>query len=139
MATLGFSPIDYYTVNSFAFVDSWQIPHGSALQVYFILTQTDTLGTRRYIPPVGAVITVNFMRQRSVNTITPGGTNAQTVTKTATIIDPRDSSLYTLSLTAEDTKTIISGGAVISVSVGGNVSSYSVPYVVKKIRSNAGC
>ena len=67
MATIGISPLDYYTINSFAFSDSWQIPHGSAMQIYFILTQTDTLGTRRYIPTAGSVVTVNFMRQKLVN------------------------------------------------------------------------
>lgn len=139
MATIGISPIDFYTVNSFAFVESWQIPHGSAMQVYFILTQTDTLGTRRYLPPAGSVISLNFMRQRTLNTVAPGTTNAQTINKIATIVDTRDSSLYTVSLTSDDTKTIISGGVQLSVSVGGNTSSYSVPYVVKKIRSNAGC
>lgn len=139
MATIGISPLDYYTINSFAFSDSWQIPHGSAMQIYFILTQTDTLGTRRYIPTAGSVVTVNFMRQRTLNTITPGSTSAQTVSKTATILDPRDSSLYTIMLTADDTKAIITGGAQLQISVGGNISSYSVPYMVKKIRSNAGC
>ena len=133
------SPLDFYTVNDFSFASSWQIQNGSTTSIYFIITAEDGAGVRRYIPPIGTVVALNFMRQRSVNQITPGSTLAQTVNKIATIVDPRDSSLYQIQLSSADTSTIISGGVQLVLTHNGAVESYMIPYMIKKIMSSAGC
>lgn len=143
MATLSISTLDYYNINSFSFTEGWQIPNNSAMTLYFMLTQTDSLGLRRFLPAVGATVQLNFLRQRSINQgapgVSPGGTNAQTVSKFATLIDPRDSSIYSIQITAADSAMIISGSVQLVITTAGNPVSYSVPYVVKKIQSSAGC
>jgi hypothetical protein len=139
MATLSISTLDYFDLNNFSFTDSWQIPHGSKAVLYFMLTKADSIGTRRFIPPVGTVVKINFMRQRTVNQITPGGTQAQTVSKIATVVDVKDSSIFSFTLSSQETATIISGGVQLVLDTAGDVSSYSVPYVVKKTMTGAGC
>jgi hypothetical protein len=135
------SPLDFYTVNDFTFTNSWSIQNGSTTVLYFILTSEDSTGVRRYIPPVGTSIILNFMRQRNINQITPGSTLAQTVSKTAVVVDPRDSSLYQIQLSSAETSTIISGGVqlVLSNPTTGSTETYMIDYKVKKIMSNAGC
>lgn len=133
------SPLDFYTINDFSFSHSWNIQHGSTTTLYFLVTAEDSAGIRRYIPPVGTTVALNFMRQRSVNQITPGNTMAQTVNKIATMVDPRDSSLYQIQLSSAETSTIISGGVQLVLTNSGSTESYMIPYMVKKIMSSAGC
>jgi hypothetical protein len=143
MATLSFSTLDYYNINSFSFTEGWQVPNNSAITLYFMLTQSDSLGVRRFLPVAGSTVQLNFFRQRSINQgapgVSPGGTGAQTISKFAAIIDSRDSSVYSVQLTPADTSAIISGSVQLVITSNGSPLSYSVPYAVKKIQSSAGC
>jgi hypothetical protein len=139
MATISISTLDYYTINDFSFSTAWEIPHGSSKTLFFVITKSDNIDTRRFIPVLGTVVTLNFMRQRTVNNVTSGNTSAQTVSKIATLVDPRDSSLYQIQLSGAETSTIITGGVQLVLTTNGNTESYMIPYKVKKILSSAGC
>lgn len=126
----GIIPIAYYgNVNSLTPVKDWEIPAGSPITLYFILSITDALGTRRYIPPAGTSVQVSFMRSRpaTVNSTT------QTITKTALPTAPtEDKSIYQCLLTAEEASTVLSGTVQLIVTQAGSTYKTNIQYLVRK-------
>lgn len=129
----GMTPIEMFNINDFQVVSSWTIPNGTPVSISMMLTKTDSLGTRRYIPPTGSTVQLLFLRARAAT----ANSQALTITKTATVT-PEDRSIYTISLTADDTRNIISGGVQLVITSGSTVNSVNVPYVIKKSYSAPG-
>lgn len=126
----GIQPIEYFgSVNSITPVQAWEIAHGAPKTVYFTLTQIDSLGSRRFIPPAGTAVGINFFRSRpaTINSL------PQTISKTATQVSPtEDKSIYSVTLTLDDVNTIISGSIQLVVTIGGVANKVAIPYIVKK-------
>lgn len=130
---LGMTPIEMFNINDFKAIQSWDIPNGTPASVAMMLTKTDSLGTRRYIPPTGSSVQLLFIRARAATS----NSQAVTITKTG-VASAEDRSMYTVSLTADDTRNIISGGVQLVITSGGVTNSINIPYVVKKSYSSPG-
>jgi hypothetical protein len=130
---LGLQPIELFSANDFRQIDSWSIPSGTPKTIAFVLTKTDSLGTRRYIPATGSTVQLKVMRARAATS----NSQAETITKTC-VPRPEDKSMFEVSLTADDTKKMLSGGIQLVVTESGLVSSVNIPYVVKKVYSDPG-
>lgn len=128
-------PIEYFgNINDFTSVKSWDISSGSPSTLYFILTKTDGLGTRRFVTNNTTTVNVLFLRSRPAKS----GELAKTISKTAISVSPNDKSLFQINLSAEDAATILSGSVQLIVTVDGAQNKSSIPYVVKKSISSPG-
>lgn len=130
---LGITPLDFFSINDFKPVTSWEIANGAATTVYFTLTKTDSMGTRRFIP-VGSTVQLAFLRARAATI----NSTALTITKACVNVSPDDKSMFSCVLTLDDTTNIISGSAQLVVTTGASVQKVNVPYAVKKVQSAPG-
>lgn len=129
----GIQPIELFSANDFRAIPYWDIPNGASKTISFILTKTDSLGTRRYIPAAGSTVQIKVMRARAATS----NSQAETITKTC-IPRPEDKSMFEVSLTVDDTKKMISGSVHLVLTEGGNVNSVNVPFLIKKSYSDPG-
>ena len=93
------------------------------------------------IPAVGASVSIEFLRARTLSA--QGGLSsiapvAQTFTKPATQL-PDDRSLWSVSLLSTDTSKIVSGSVVFIITEGTNVTTFTVPYMIKRTLVGPGC
>jgi hypothetical protein len=131
----GIQPIEYFgNINDFTIVKNWEISSGSPATIYFILTKTDGLGTKRFIVDNSTTVNVAFLRSRPAKS----GETAKTISKTAMVVSQNDKSLFQINLSADDTTTILSGSVQLIVTISGTQNKSSVPYVVKKNISSPG-
>lgn len=131
----GIQPIEYYgNINDFSPVKNWDISSGSPTTLYFILTKTDALGTKRFIVDNSTTVNVLFLRSRPAKS----GETAKTISKTAISVSSNDKSLFQINLSADDASTILSGSVQLVVAIGGAQNKSSVPYIVKKNISSPG-
>lgn len=131
----GIQPIEYYgNINDFTPVKNWDISSGSPVTLYFVLTKTDGLGTRRFIIDNSTTVNVLFLRSRPAKS----GETAKTISKTALAVSANDKSLFQINLSADDATNILSGSVQLAVTIGGAQNKSSVPYVVKKSISSPG-
>lgn len=131
----GIQPIEYYgNVNDFTPIKSWNISSGGPTTLYFVLTKTDGLGTRRFIIDNSTTVNVLFLRSRPAKS----GETAKTISKTAMIVSQNDKSLFQISLSADDASTVLSGSVQLVVTISGAQNKSSVPYIVKKSISSPG-
>lgn len=131
----GIQPIEYYgNINDFTPVKNWDISSGSPATLYFILTKTDGLGTKRFIIDNSTTVNVLFLRSRPAKS----GETAKTISKTATIVSQNDKSLFQINLSADDASNILSGSVQLVVTISGAQNKSSIPYVVKKSVSSPG-
>lgn len=129
----GLAPIELFNVNDFKPIQTWEISNGTTTTVAFILTKTDSLGTRRFIPPAGSLVQLQFVRARAATATS----QAVTLTKTGVVLAD-DKSIYQVSLSADDTKNIISGGIQLALTISGQQTLINIPYLVKKCYSSPG-
>lgn len=129
----GIRPIEVFSINDFRIIEEWSIPNGASKTISFILTKNDSLGERRYIPASGATVQIKFMRARAASSTA----KAVTLTKSA-IPKPEDRSMFDVSLTAQDTETIISGGVHVVVTESGSSNNFNVPYLIRKVYADPG-
>lgn len=130
---LGLRPVEIFSINDFQVIEQWDIADGTATTISFILTKSDSLGERRYIPAAGSTVQLSFLRARSANS----NSQALTITKTG-IAKADDRSMYDVALTAADTENIISGGVKLVINESGSATSVNVPYVIKKSYADPG-
>lgn len=131
----GIQPIEYYgNINDFSPVKSWEVAAGSPTVLYFILTKSDSLGTKRFIIDNSTTVNVLFLRSRPAKS----GETAKTISKTATVLSQNDRSFFQINLSAEDTNNILSGSVQLVVTINGAQNKSSIPYVVKKSISSPG-
>lgn len=131
----GIQPIEYFgNINDFAPVKSWDISSSSPAILYFVLTKTDGLGSRRFIIDNSTTVNVLFLRSRPAKS----GETAKTISKTAVTVSPNDKSLFQINLSAEDATNILSGSVQLVVTISGAQNKSSVPYIVKKSISSPG-
>ena len=131
----GIQPIEYYgNINDFTTVKSWDVSSGSPATLYFILTKTDGLGTKRFITDNSTTVNVLFLRSRPAKS----GESAKTISKTAVTVSPNDKSLFQINLSAEDATNILSGSVQLVVTISGVQNKSSVPYIIKKSISSPG-
>lgn len=135
MTTYTVQPLNYINENLFTEIPSWEIPHGQACALYFQLMITDALGTRRFLPPTSSQVRLQFISSRPP-TIGSASTN---ISKFATQVLPSsDKSLYQVTLMPTETSKIITGGVQLIVTINGSDMTFSLPYMVKKLRSDPG-
>lgn len=130
---LGLRPVEIFSINDFQIIGEWNIADGTATTISFILTKTDSLGERRYVPATGSTVQLSFLRARAATS----NSTALTITKTG-IAKSEDRSMYDVALTAADTENIISGGVKLTINEGGSTTSVNVPYVIKKSYADPG-
>lgn len=126
-------PVEFYALNDFIPKKEWEVQN-SAVSLYFILQKTDQLGTRRFVPTAGSVLTVSFMRARAASV----GSAPISVVKTATTVSADDKSFFKVDLSAAEAGNVISGTAMFTLTVSGTPTSFNVPYAVKKIMNGPG-
>lgn len=129
----GLIPLELYNANDFKPIAAWDIPNGVTTTLALMLTKTDALGTRRFIPPAGTLVQLQFVRARAATATS----QAITLTKTCVVL-AEDKSMYQVSLTADETKNIISGGLQLSLTISGVQTLINLPYLVKKTYSSPG-
>lgn len=133
--TYTLQPLNYVNENVFTFEPNWEILHGAPCKLHFQLVLVDALGARRYLPPAGTLVSVSFLRSRPPTI----GSNSVSISKNAIQILPNsDRSIYQIDLTSADTVQIISGGAKLSLNLGGVEVGFNLPHMVKKIVSLPG-
>lgn len=131
----GIQPIEYFgNINDFTPVKSWDVSSSSPATLYFVLTKTDGLGSRRFIVDNSTTVNVLFLRSRPAKS----GETAKTISKTAVTVSPNDKSLFQINLSAEDASNILSGSVQLVVTISGTQNKSSVPYIVKKNISSPG-
>ena len=127
--------------NFFSQLVEWQIIGGNSANIWFQLQVSDAIGTRRWIPAPGASVSVEFLRARTlqvqggVSSIPP---TSQTFTKPATQL-PDDRSMWSVNLLPADTSKIVSGSVVFVITEGANVTTFIVPYMIKRTLTSPGC
>jgi hypothetical protein len=129
----GIQPIEFFSINDFAGKPEWEILNGSSAVLHFVLTKTDSLGTRRHLLPSGQTVALAFVRARAASV----GSQAVTLTKTCTALT-EDKSIYTVTLSIADVAQVLSGGLQLVISAAGLETKVNIPYVVKKISSSPG-
>jgi hypothetical protein len=142
MATYIAVPLDMIQApNNFAVLESgmFSVIQPNATTLWFILQVSDSLGQRRYIPPTGSVLTVQFMRANQFTGSFQQPTEVvQTVSKTATA-HADDKSLFSVALTSQDVSTIKSGTVKFSLLSGGVTTAWHQNYALKKTLTDPGC
>lgn len=121
-------PLDYVDVNHFTIVDRLELIQGNSAICYVQLFD----GDNRYVPQAGSTIQIKFPRAMSV-AATPAN---QDVVVTLSVADPRDTSVYSMSLSSAQVDSIVSGGVKLIIISGGNTKTYPVDNFVRR-RSNS--
>lgn len=129
--------------NTFSVLSSgrWEITDPNAQELWLQINTDDQLGFRRYIPAAGATLSVLFQRADSFSVdgvrLSRLQANSQSVTKTATA-DTNDRSLWKISLTPQDTQTILSGTVKFALTEGTTTTTWVQNYFLKKNLTEAG-
>lgn len=106
---LGVKPLkNFQNKNSFEEATEWSHMSGESKTLYFRLTDSEQEGLR-YLPEAPTIVTITF----------PALIASNVVTKTATLVTPDDTSLWSIQLGSTDV--ISSGNVQVSVSENGNI------------------
>lgn len=130
MTVYTIKPLDVKDVNVFIEEPYFSVINNAVNNLYFSLRIVDGFGERRFCPHVGSVITVSFIKSRSAT----AGSAATLITKTATSPYTCDSSIMKITLSAEESSLLITGGLTLSV----NGAVFAVNNIVKKIYGDPG-
>jgi hypothetical protein len=120
-------PLDYIDINHFSFVERMDIVQGNSAICYIQLIN----GLNRYVPAAGSSVQLKFPRALSV-AASPAN---QDVLVTLSVADPRDCSIYAVSLTSAQVDSIVGGGVKLIITSNGNTKTYPVDDFVRR-RSN---
>lgn len=113
----------------------WPITANQAVNLWGELTIIDSMGTRPYVPALGAVLQALFQRGDFIGSISNQNLS---VTKTA-LLDPNFRALFQLQVAAAEATNIISGTVVFTLTEGLNVQKWTQNWAVKKFNTSAGC
>lgn len=149
MATFRIKPLDMITPPNFFGVlpdAQWQIIGNNPTTLWFQFCIADTLGERRYQIANPGTLTLAFLRADSAgqpsgqinNSMFTPVSSVQTVTVVAAPY-AGDRSLFSVPLTADQTKVITSGTVQLTLVEGGNTTVWNQSYAVKKTLAVAGC
>lgn len=107
----------------------WQVTHGVMAPLAAQVWINDSLGSRRYVLPSSATLTVTFLRADSPQ----NPSSSQSVVKTVSILDA-DRSIVTFDLSAQETQQIISGTVIFNLNDTGAGASaqWTQNYGIKK-------
>jgi hypothetical protein len=115
------------TLNSFADIEVQKFTSGSSVTLILRLWQPDK--DIRYIPAVGAVISVNFKKSDNTD-----------LAKTASTPFADDKSIIKFELTAAESVDIISQSLSVEVNESGTISHAYKQSVIQKVTTdNTGC
>lgn len=115
----------YNSVNSFNYGNQWAIRAGEPNTLYFQLIDIDQVGLR-YIPSLGAVISVTF----------PSIDDSKIITVTATAADAADRSLLKIDLT--ELQSPYSGNVSFSITEGSITRKFQVLNLISVEYPNSG-
>lgn len=113
----------------------WPITANTAVNLWGELTIVDSLGTRPYVPALGAILQASFQRGDFIGSLT---NQSLSVLKTA-LLDTNFRALFQLQLAATEATNIISGSVVFTLTEGTNVQTWSQHFMAKKFNVSAGC
>lgn len=120
----------------------WTVTGGVATDLWGVLQISDNLGTRPYIPAVGATLTALFQRGELIGVMTVGvpptaTPNNNTVNKTC-VLSAQNRSLLKMSLTSQEATNITSGSVVFTLTEGTTVNKWVMNWGMKKLNTTAG-
>lgn len=151
MATFRVTPLDMISApNYFAYLRDyqWNVVGNNPVTLWFQFQITDSLGTRRYSVASPGTLALTFLRADSVgvspsappvtfSTQTPVS-QTQSIYKVATPY-VSDRSLFSISLSAQETATITSGTVQVTLTEGSQPITFNQNYLVKKTIAAPGC
>lgn len=112
----------------------WTVTDAMAIDLWGQLVTVDAIGTRPYIPALGAGLQAVFQRGDYIGSI-----NNQNLTVTkAAAIDPNFRAMVKIALTAPDATNVISGTIVFTLTEGSVVHKWAQGWSVKKLNTSAG-
>lgn len=118
---------------------TFNLTEPNAQTLWFQLQVSDSLGVRRFIPPNGTSLTLEFQRaNKFVGTNRAPQESAQTVLKTATP-NTDDRSLFSVALTTQDVTQIRSGTLKVNITTAGVTTSFVDNFAVRKKLTDPGC
>lgn len=137
-------PLDMITApNFFGYLRDfqWTIVGNNPVVLWFQFQVSDTLGTRRYTVATPGTVALTFLRADTAgvspsappvtfSTQTPVA-QTQTIYKVATPYTT-DRSLYSISLTAQETATLTSGTVQVTLTENNQPITFNQNYLVKK-------
>jgi hypothetical protein len=109
-------------VNSIKLVRQTELRQGDSLSLYFMLVNLET--GLRYVAASGALLSVNIPRSR----VEQGRITDQRcihnpgITRAAVQPFVGDASIWTMPLTQTDTKSMVSGGIIVTLSEGSKIT-----------------
>lgn len=109
-------------LNSFYDIGSLDFVPGSDVTLCLQLTK-ENKQPERYIPPAAAELTLKFLQ-----------VDGSELSKSATLIDADDRSLWTLDLTAAETQELVGGNILISLDVLGDASQIELGVIANGLR-----
>lgn len=119
----------------------WVLTNPNAQSLWFTLSKSDTLSTRRYIPTAGSSLVVIFQRRDDVqiNGIRRNRleSTSQSVTKTA-VVSTDDKSMYKIDLTTTDVQTILSGTVKFTLTEDSADNTWVQNWAIRKNLTDAG-
>jgi hypothetical protein len=112
----------------------WSVTDAIAVDLWGLLTISDTLGIRPYVPIAGSVLSAVFQRGDYI-----GSTNSQNLTVNKTAVMNSDfRSLVKIPITSDEATKIISGTVVFTLAEGSSVKKWGQNWSVKKLNTSAG-
>jgi len=112
----------------------WTITSAIAVDIWGIITISDTLGNRPYVPSVGSSLQASFQRGDYIGSTTNMNIS---VTKTA-VLDANFRALMKISLVSAEATNIISGTVVFTLTEGAVVKKWAQNWAIKKLNTSAG-
>jgi hypothetical protein len=121
--------------NTFAYAENnlWKVQQDGDAVLWGMLYVVDSLSERRYITDPSAILTITFFRSDL-----PGTDTSRSVIKVATV-NVQDASLFSISLSAQEVKTIMSGTVNFKLVEGTSTTSWNQNWAVKKTPVRTGC
>ena len=113
----------------------WTITGGQATTIWGMITLSDTMGNRPYIPATGASLTALFQRADYGGSLT---NQHLSVTKICNL-SLSFGAMFSMSLTANEATNITAGTVVFTLTEGTNTQVINQHWAVKKLVIAPGC
>ena len=112
----------------------WVVTDAVAIDLWGILTISDAMGSRPYVPAAGASLQATWMRGDYIGSIT----NQQLTVNKVASFDTNFRALVKISLIAQEATNVISGTIMFTLTEGSIINKWNQSWACKKLNTGAG-